>query len=234
MLKKIIKKIVPQKIKRHLILFRDSDLDRYSIKSYSQEGEDIILRRIFENKNKGFYIDVGAHHPERFSNTFIFYKKGWHGINIDAMPGSMKLFNKLRPRDINIEKAISNKEEFLTYYIYNELAINTLNKKLAEKKDITNNYFIKNRIIIKTERLEKILDENISEKKEIDFLSIDVEGLDFEVLKSNNFDKYKPKIILMEMISWLNNNDDIYRYMEKKGYIFFAKTVNTVFFKRIK
>jgi len=79
--------------------------------SYSQEGEDLILERFFEGMNTGFYVDVGAFHPKRFSNTYIFYKKGWHGINIDARPGSMKLFNFVRPRDINLEIPISNEKK---------------------------------------------------------------------------------------------------------------------------
>ena len=80
----------------------------YWLKSYSQEGEDIILARIFGKQQNGFYVDVGAHHPYRFSNTYFFYKRGWKGINIDAMPGSMKIFNKYRPRDKNIEAGISD------------------------------------------------------------------------------------------------------------------------------
>ena len=77
---------------------------------YSQNGEDLILNRFLENKEKGFFIDVGAHHPIRFSNTYLFYKKGWSGINIDAMPGSMTKFNKIRPKDINIAHRLSTVE----------------------------------------------------------------------------------------------------------------------------
>jgi hypothetical protein len=73
-------------LKKELIDLRDTIFGYYSKKSYSQEGEDMILNRIFEFRNSGFYIDVGAHHPMRFSNTYFFYRKGWRGINIDAMP----------------------------------------------------------------------------------------------------------------------------------------------------
>ncbi|MCW5198180.1 hypothetical protein VU06_00335 [Desulfobulbus sp. F3] len=83
-------------------------------------------------RKKGFYIDIGAHHPKRFSNTFYFYRQGWHGINIDAMPRSMELFNKIRPRDINIEAAISDEKVELTYYMFDEPALNTLSKESAE------------------------------------------------------------------------------------------------------
>ena len=86
--------------------------------SYSQECEDLVLKRIFENKI-GFYVVVGAHHPKLFSNTYLFYKKGWKGINIDALPESMKLFNKMRPRDINIEIGVIEVEDELNYYVFN-------------------------------------------------------------------------------------------------------------------
>mgnify|MGYP001334584774 CR=1 FL=1 len=85
----------------------------------------MILNRIFGNQAKGFYIDVGAHHPKRFSNTYLFYKRGWSEINIDAMPGSMKIFDKQRPRDINIEKPVSNEKKIMDFYIFNEPALNS-------------------------------------------------------------------------------------------------------------
>lgn len=88
--------------------------------SFSQEGEDMILRKLLDRKTTGFYIDVGAHHPQRFSNTYFFYLKGWSGINIDPIPGRMKLFNQLRNRDINLEIGISESKKSLTYYIFNE------------------------------------------------------------------------------------------------------------------
>ena len=86
-------------------------LDQSSNYSYAQEGEDRILMRYFDGRKKGFYLDVGAHHPKLYSNTYLFYNQGWNGINIDAMPGSMEIFNKQRSRDINIEAAISKNTE---------------------------------------------------------------------------------------------------------------------------
>ena len=117
MLQQILKKFLPKAVKEKIIEFRNNNLDGYATKSYSQEGEDMILKRLFGGQKFGFYVDVGAHHPKRFSNTYYFYKKGWRGINIDAMPGSMIAFDKLRPRDINIERPISDKKQILTYYL---------------------------------------------------------------------------------------------------------------------
>lgn len=129
----------------------------YSNVSYSQEGEDLILQRIFNYKNNGFFIYVGAHHPTRFSNTFLFYLKGWRGINIDAMPGSMKPFNRLRPGDINIECAISDKQEELSYYIFNEPALNTFSEVEANQKDGVEGYKIIQKQTLLTQTLSSVL-----------------------------------------------------------------------------
>ena len=233
MLKKMFKFILPTSIINNSIKFKNNYFDGYSLKSYSQEGEDMILRRLFDKQQTGFYVDVGAHHPMRFSNTYFFYKKGWEGINIDAMPGCMKLFNKMRHRDINIEKPISNKKQVLTYYAFNEPALNGFSKELSQERAEKDNYFIEFTKDIETSTLEEVLNINLPKDKEIDFLSIDVEGLDFMVLKSNNFKKHKPKIILIEMLG-INlkdiENNKITRYLESYDYSIYSKTVNTVIF----
>ena len=71
-----------------------AELKKYRSFTFSQEGEDLLINRILNNKSEGFFIDIGAHHPIRFSNTYFFYRKGWRGINVDAMPGSMKAFEQ--------------------------------------------------------------------------------------------------------------------------------------------
>lgn len=237
MVKKIIKAILPKRILKLLRYFRGKYFSSYSLKSYSQEGEDMVLRRIFEGSNSGFYVDVGAHHPKRFSNTFFFYKNGWKGINIDAMPGSMTLFNKIRPRDINIEVPISAEKQTLTYFIFNDPALNGFSEELSLKRENElNGYYIQDRIDIETSTLKDIFDKNLSQNQNIDFLSIDVEGLDYEVLLSNDFTKYRPTLILIEILE----NDlfniaqhKISKYLEQVGYVFFAKTMNTVIFKKM-
>ena len=112
MFKKTLKTILSKSAIEKLAKVKNNYFDSYALKSYSQEGEDMILMRLFENQKMGFYVDVGAHHPKRFSNTYFFYKLGWKGINVDAMPGSMTAFNRIRARDINIEKPVSNKKNY--------------------------------------------------------------------------------------------------------------------------
>ena len=233
-LKKLLKSILPKSAIEKLIYFKNNNLDGYALKSYSQEGEDMILRRLFEKQQTGFYVDVGAHHPKRFSNTYFFYKKGWRGINIDAMPDSMIPFNKIRPRDINIEKPVSDKKQVLTYYAFNEPALNGFSKELSDTRPNKNNNYHK--IFekdIETSTLTEILDNNLPQNQEIDFLSIDVEGLDFMVLISNDFKKYKPKVILIEILGsslkGLENNE-ITKFLEQYNYSVYAKAVNTVLY----
>jgi FkbM family methyltransferase len=229
----MVKKSLPKWVVRHLINFKNNYLYGFSTRSYSQEGEDMILRRIFGSQTSGFYIDVGAHHPKRFSNTYFFYKKGWAGINIDAMPGSMKAFQKLRYRDINIETPISSTPETVVYYGFNEPALNGFSKNISESRDGVDGYRIEFTKRIKTSTLQTVLDQNLEVNQEIDFLTIDVEGLDYDVLKSLDLKRYRPRVILIEIIgSSLAEiaNNEIYCHLIAEGYDLYAKSVNTVIF----
>lgn len=232
--KNTVKKIIPKRIIEGIQFVRKNYTDIYAVKSYSQEGEDMILRRFFENKEVGFYIDVGAHHPKRFSNTYYFYKQGWKGINIDAMPGSMTAFKKIRSRDTNIESGVNDQARHLTFYEFNEPALNGFSKELSILRDNSENYYITKSYLLKTTTLDEVLRrEFVNSIPIIDFLTIDAEDLDFNVIKSISLEKYRPKLILIEIVS--NNffkvlGDDVTLYLKSNNYIIYAKTLNTVFF----
>lgn len=203
--------------------------------SFAQEGEDIILDNIFEGKTNGFYVDVGAHHPQKLSNTYYFYLKGWIGINIDAMPNSMKKFNELRSNDINLEIPISSFSSMLTYYKFDESALNSFSLDLSRQRNTQTKYKITEEIQLKTKTLAEVLDEYLPENQKIDFLSIDVEGLDYEVLQSNDWGKYKPQVILIEDLELQSidklSDSKIYIYLIDKDYLLIAKTMRTLIFK---
>jgi FkbM family methyltransferase len=232
----LIKKIIPNSLKDFIKnkISVENEYNVYQKTSFSQEGEDLILERLFEGRNNGFFIDVGAHHPVRFSNTYSFYRKGWRGINIDAMPGSMSEFNKVRSEDSNIEQAIGSELCEKTFYVFDEPALNTFDQNEADSILKSSNYRLIKSVNLEIKPLSQILDsQDVPDK--IDFLSIDVEGLDLEVLKGNNWKKYQPEVILIELLQFdLNNagNHETVIYLESKGYSLFAKTFNTVFFKR--
>jgi len=232
MLVRKILRVIKYFVKMLIYIYR---WDQWVNRSWSQEGEDLILRRIFEKKTKGFYIDVGAHHPKRFSNTFLFYELGWHGINIDALPGSQQLFDKMRPADINIEIGIAEEDATLNYYIFNEPALNGFSKDLSEERDSFNTeYKILDIKKIKVSPLSYVLNSYLPDKQVIDFMTIDVEGLDLEVLKSNDWTKYRPKYVLVEVLNESlakTQSSSIGRFMSDVGYEIYCKSANTVFFK---
>ena len=189
-------------------------------KQYSMNGEDIFVNNYFKKKI-GFYVDVGAYHPLELNNTYLLYKKGWNGINIDINSLSIDYFNYLRPDDININLAVSNKNKIKTiYYQKSKSPLNTLSLKQA-KKTFSNNFKTKK---IKAKTLTKIIDKTKFRGKKINFLNIDAEDNDFEILKNLNFIKYKPKLICVELIDHFNpskqiiKKNKIYKFLVQKKY----------------
>ena len=148
----------------------------------------VEVEKIFLSQNssvnfkKGFYVDVGALHPINGSLTYLLYQKGWNGINIDMMQENLKLFNIFRKRDINLDVAVSSSKGSINAYLFEVgSGVNTNQLKLAKKwkNKINKNFTIRK---VKKNTLNNIL---ISNKvvKDFDFLNIDVEGHEFDVLK---------------------------------------------------
>ena len=162
-------------------------------KNYSKNKEDLYLKKIFKNKNKGTYIDIGAYHPYRFSNTYLLHKKGWNGTNVDINKKSIDLFNIARPNDINLNIAIGDINKIQTFYFKNKIhPMNTLNIEFAKRFWSNKNNLNKNKIMTQT------FNYLIKKSKKIDLLDIDVEGNEYEVIKKINFKNISFKIILIE------------------------------------
>ena len=209
----------------------------YSHPSYSQEGEDLIIQKIFNYKKNGFYIDVGAHHPFRYSNTYLLHKNGWHGINIEADVDAIELFKKVRPNDINVAYAISYNNKFLNMYIFKDSAFNTISSKQAMKIEKSGQSERIKTLKVKTYKLGRVLTKYIPKNLKVDFLNVDVEGLDYEVLRSNNWKVFKPKVICVEILLNPHTNDinvnKITKYLLKQGYILLSHTVNSTIFSLV-
>jgi FkbM family methyltransferase len=232
MIKQILKRILPASVVDYIKNARG-----ISFPSFSQEGEDMILRNIFAKKIQkgelGFYVDIGAHHPQIFSNTNFFYRLGWRGINVDAMPGSMKNFRRFRSRDINVEEAVASQTSSLVFFSFNEPALNTFSESLAEERLRIGKFKLLAKTTIDTKTLESILTARLPKGQIIDFLSVDVEGFDLDVLKSNNWETYRPTVLLVESYAHKLDrvvDDPIYIFLTGKGYDLFSKTVNTLIF----
>jgi FkbM family methyltransferase len=165
-------------------------------RSYSQKGEDLIMDSLLGNPKTGFYVDVGAHDPDRFSNTKRFYNKGWHGINVEPNTDLFSRFSK-RTRDINLNCGIG--AENFDQFIFHQFFPNTLSTFDAEvAKGYERQGFkctAKKRVEVKS--LAAMFDELVKDRT-IDFLNIDVEGLEMEVLSGNDWKRFRPRLICIE------------------------------------
>jgi FkbM family methyltransferase len=168
--------------------------------SYSQEGEDLVLARIFGDASVGVYVDVGAHHPLRFSNTHKFYLQGWRGVNIEPNPQMSAIFQAVRPEDVNLTCGVSDEYGSLTYYMFNEAALNSFDQALAHSREGELYQIIETRAL-HVLPLSDILEQCLAEGTPIHFLSVDVEGLDLKVLRSNDWARFRPKCVVAECLA---------------------------------
>jgi len=207
------------------------------LRNGSQFGEENTILSFFDENYKGKFVDIGCFHPVRHNNTYAMYKLGWRGINIDLNPLTIELFNFCRREDININSAISDVEEIKKLYFIDELNTqNTLESNhLLFLKDHHN---LKEKEIslqeIKTKKLDKILDEHGFNK--IDFMNIDVEGHELNIVNSIDFSKYEIKFICIEMIDHnekaIQVNKKVNAILERNDYVLEKKIGFNLIFKK--
>jgi FkbM family methyltransferase len=233
MMKQLLKRILPARVRVMLWPLRERFFDPHAVKSYSQEGEDMVLRRLFERQAAGFYVDVGAHHPRRFSNTNLFYQRGWRGVNIDATPGVKALFDRVRPRDTTVEAAISRDGRELKFRVYADQALNTLSEGEASPTAQAGEVVLRE-TTLPTRRLAEVLREYIPAGQAIDFMSVDVEGMDLEVLEGNDWSAYRPRYLLVECFGVPLAEVDrspVGVFLRGQNYELFGKCVHTFIFR---
>ena len=184
--------------------------EKYTKKSYSISNVDLIIDRMFSKVEKGVFIDLGCNHPIKFNNTYLLYKRGWRGINIDLDKESIDEFNKIRDKDYNVQSLISTNigEEKEIYYYHSRSAINTLSRELLEHRN-TKKDSIK---ILKetTNTLENIIEKSPFKNQKINLLSIDIENHEYEALKNFNFAKFRIDVIVIEIHDLRQKKLEIY------------------------
>ncbi|WP_050535014.1 FkbM family methyltransferase, partial [Yersinia rohdei] len=164
--------------------------------NYSQNFEDIYLWRALKSVENGFYIDVGANDPIADSVTKAFYDKGWRGINIEPLELNLKALRLDRPNDINLGLAVGNKTGFITLYDTDVRGLATASVEIAESLRVKGHVVEEKKVEVST--LELICDEFVLDGKDINFLKVDVEGFEKDVLEGANFKKYRPWIVIVE------------------------------------
>ncbi len=222
--------MILDRVRAQLARVRDVLPGGFARTSFAQEGEDLVLLRLFEHQAQGIYVDVGAHHPLRFSNTHLLYRRGWHGVNIDAAPGSMAAFRQHRPRDLNLEIGVTARPEVRDFYVFNEPALNTFDGDRAHSLERPP-YVIERVQPVRCAPLSEILREHAIGP--IDLLTIDAEGYDFEVLKTVDWDVNRPGVVLTEHFSRdlaALVDSPVHGYMTARGYRLAAKTFNSLFY----
>ena len=222
---------------RNLFFFYNIFFRNFKFLSHSSQfEEDIFLEKYFRSKSKGKFVDLGCFHPTRHNNTYQLYKKKWSGINIDLNPLSIEMFNFLRPRDINLNTCLSQKKGYKKLFYSGELSpLNTI-------EPYHTNFLKKNfNLSQKVFKIKKIKTENINGilKKHkfynIDFLSIDLEGHEFDVLNNFKFDIFKVNLICIEMLNHdsksKKNNSKITNLLKKNNFKLIYSTGVNKFFK---
>jgi len=192
--------------------------------TYAQEGEDIIAQALLPEA-KGFYVEVGAFHPVSISNTYLFYRKGWRGIVIEPVPEVVQLFRLRRPGDVVVECAVSNEEGERSFDIMPAGETNRLNGESTSelaKAPLRS-------IQVRCRKLASILDEHLPAGKTIDFLSIDTEGHDLKVLQSNDWLRYRPRLLAVE--DFLPEAESpVCQFLSQRGYKLMITAKMTRFF----
>jgi hypothetical protein len=209
-------------------------------RSYSQSGEDLIVKYLFDwlKFNKFSYLDIGAFHPWKINNTYLFYLMGFTGVNIDGNYNSIASFNKFRPKDRNINALISSKSEQITYYQFDSSTLNTIDEFFAKSLVEEGKHKLIKESKLEAIGINDVLYNYFSKDTNFTFFSLDVEGFDFKILKEFDFSTFSPKIICVETVDFNetsigNKNLEIIKLLEAIDYIHYADTyINSIFVKR--
>ncbi|WP_196600956.1 FkbM family methyltransferase [Pectinatus frisingensis] len=216
-------------------IFKLIKRDKYKKESYAQCGEDIIIDYIFSMLKivNPTYLDLGAHHPRYLSNTYYFYKKGINGILVEPDPELCIDIRNDRPNDICLNVGVGIINSQAKFYIMTTRTLNTFSKKDAERYSSYGNQKIERITKIQLLPLNTIIEKYCV--KTPNLVSLDIEGLDFEVITSLNLEKYRPEVICIETLTYSENKtetktNNIIDYMLSSGYFIYADTyINTIF-----
>lgn len=184
-------------------------------------------------QKQGFYVDVGAYHPKIFSNTYLFYKRGWKGVCIDPNPAMEDLYAFVRPRDLFLNLGVAEKDNVLEYTMFDDGAANTFSSDQSHKNTEEAKRKIVGKKLVTLMPLSVILDAYVPKGQKVDLLSIDVEGMDLEVLRSNNWKKYSPKVVICEDLEFGFEGvgkSPVVVFLKGKGYRLSAKTPYSLVF----
>lgn len=217
----------------------EEDVVNFSVKeSYSRSGEDLIVKSIFESMGifNPSYIDIGAFHPEIFSNTALFYKMGNNGINIEANPHFINDFLVKRPKDTNLNLIVGLENKSQDFYVMSIPALSTFSQDESQRIILETKHTLKEVLPVKVETITTILDKYANHSFP-EFLSLSTKAIDLELIQSIDFNQSYPIVICVRTMTFSKagegiKNRQIIDYLESQGYFSYADTyINTIFIK---
>lgn len=219
---------------RTLNRFRFNISDNRRI-SYSQSGEDLLVEQVFMilGRKRICYLDLGANHPTRFSNTYLFYQKGGTGVCVEPDPTLQPLFKRWRNRDTLLTCGVGLEEGEADFYVMTTNTLNTFSKEEAERYQGYGRQKIERVIKLPLKPVNTILSEYF--KACPNFVSLDIEGLDFQILRSLDFERWRPEVFCVETLTYTENKterklSEIVEFMKDHGYMVYGDTyINTIF-----
>jgi FkbM family methyltransferase len=205
--------------------------------SYAQAGEDLIVDFVARAMQieEVTYLDIGAHHPIQYSNTYLFYKRGFQGVLVEPDPELMASIKRVRPRDVCIEAGVGLQSATTArFYVMSTRTLNTFSEAEAKRYEAMGTQSVEKVLQVPLITVDEIFADHFQEKEPA-LVSIDIEGLDFEVLSTLNLNKYRPAIICVETLQYSETREEvkdtrIARLMADNDYFAYGDTyINTIF-----
>lgn len=230
----MIKKYIYQNVLPRLRNMRRNLTDNART-SYSQCGEDLIVKHVLGvlGISTVSYLDIGAHHPQYLSNTYLFYANGDRGVCVEPDPVLFQEFVVQRPDDVNLNCGVGAESGSAEFYVMSTSTLNTFSKEEAQRYQSYGTYQIVKTLKMELRTINDILENFFSSCPH--FVSLDVEGLDYLILNSMNFEKFRPQVFCLETLSFTEDKTErklteIIDLMHSKGYMTYADTyINTIF-----
>lgn len=201
--------------------------------SYSQCGEDLIAAFVFDalGISSPSYLDIGAHHPTFLSNTYLFYEQGHHGVNVEPDPTLCETIRRERGRDVCLNAGVgTSHQKTAEFYVMSARTLNTFSKSEAELHVRSGNYEIESVIQIPLLTINEIIERHFAPRPH--FVSLDTEGMDLEILKTFDLQKYRPEVFCIETLTYPDEQKtpEVFGFMSSNGYFAYADTyINTIF-----
>lgn len=202
--------------------------------SYAQTGEDIIVDYIFQELGiaRPSYLDIGAHHPTFLSNTYFFYQRGAQGVLVEPDPALAPAFRVSRPMDTLLGVGVGPQSGEADFYVMSEPTLNTFSKEEAERNQRGGKAGIERVLPLRVVGINELLEQYGCPN----LVSLDIEGLDAELLNAWNFERFRPEVVIVETATYTHvrggerKRPEIFERMKAAEYFTYGDTyINSIF-----